>query len=85
MGPPALQYHADADPAALAYLEGLECGARIMRERYHLLMETARSTLDDMRAGYSPAFIAMPLRVVASVDDDSGVKLLAEALAELED
>ena len=58
---------------ALAYLEGLECGARIQKERYAALVGAARSLADEHNNGhFAPA-------------DGNHATALAEALSQLED
>ena len=59
-------------PAALAYLRGLETGARIQRERYAEVVSAVHAMFSDMDAGYSPA------------RGDCAVDRLAKALSELE-
>ena len=58
--------------SAIAYLNGLETGARIQRERYAEVVSAVHAMFSDMDAGYSPA------------RGDCAVDRLAKALSELE-
>ena len=51
---PTEQREYDVDIAALAYLEGLECGARIMRERQASLITYFRYVVQELHDIYGP-------------------------------
>ena len=68
--------------AARAYLEGLECGARIMRERYRPLVAVSNDI--DIWWGFAKC----PLRpdaLITANDEQPISNALREALANLED
>ena len=72
MGMPVVQRDGLTHSEALAYLEGLETGARIQRERHAEVVSAVHAMFSDMDAGYSPA------------RGDCAVDRLAKALSELE-
>ena len=73
MGMPALQEHLRSDHAALAYLDGLETGARIQRERYGALVEAVKMAVDCWQNGHD---------IIA---DSHVAHTLEAALSQLED
>ena len=75
---PAITQAELVQPAALAYLEGLEAGARIQKERHAPLVEAARATLETRSDLYDKCCV-LPHSVHICHD------ALREALSQLED